>query len=58
MLTDMENGLYPYNTDGLIFLPVEYRISCTKPGEKSKITKLTWNYHLNGNLLNLILLTF
>jgi len=42
ILTDMENGLYPYHTDGLIFTPVEYGVGCTKPGEKSKVAKLTW----------------
>tara|TARA_B100001093_G_scaffold477660_1_gene505163 strand:- start:10455 stop:13841 length:3387 start_codon:yes stop_codon:yes gene_type:complete len=42
ILKDMENGLYPYNTDGLIFTPLEYGVGCTKLKEKSKITKTTW----------------
>ena len=35
ILTDIENGLYPYNTDGLIFTPLEYGVGCTKLDEKA-----------------------
>ena len=42
LLTDIENGLYEYETDGLIFTPLEYGVGCTKIGEPSQPRKTTW----------------
>ena len=42
LLNDMEHGMYEYETDGLIFTPLEYGVGCTKPGEASKNKKITW----------------
>ena len=31
--------MYEYDTDGLIFTPLEYGVGCMKPGEASKNKK-------------------
>lgn len=40
----MNDNLYEYNTDGLIFTPTLYGVGGTKIGEAGPIKKITWEY--------------
>ena len=44
ILSDIDNGLYEYNTDGLIFTPMDKGVGSNKIGEESKSHKITWDY--------------
>ena len=43
ILTDIENGLYPYETDGLIFTPLLQGVGCNSLDEVSVPQKKTWD---------------
>jgi hypothetical protein len=43
ILTGVENGLYPYNTDGLIFTPANTGVASNKIGIAAPNYKTTWN---------------
>lgn len=42
ILTDIDSSLYEYNTDGLIFTPVEQGVGGMKAGEAGNLSKITW----------------
>jgi hypothetical protein len=42
LLQKEEDGLFPYETDGLIFTPATFGVGGNKPGEASKPIKTTW----------------
>ena len=44
ILTKIENGLFEYNTDGLIFTPAFLGVGSNEIGKAGKITKTTWDY--------------
>ena len=59
ILDKVEKGMYVYNTDGLIFTPIENGVGGNKKGKKQvNLKELHGIIHLNGNLLNSIQLTF
>ena len=43
ILTDIDNGLYEYNTDGLIFTPANTGVASNKIGISAPKYKITWN---------------
>lgn len=43
ILADIESSLYEYNTDGLIFTPVEQGVGGMKAGEAGNLSKITWS---------------
>jgi hypothetical protein len=44
ILEKVADGLFEYNTDGLIFTPALLGVGANKPGEVIKPMKTTWNY--------------
>ncbi len=44
LLRKIKDGLYPYNTDGLIFTPTKLGVSSNIVGEAGPLTKTTWEY--------------
>ena len=44
ILKKVEDGLFEYNTDGLIFTPANLGVGANKVGEVVKPLKTTWNY--------------
>ena len=44
--TNINQGLYEYNTDGLIFTPTNLGVGYNKPGDFPKSYKTTWKYSL------------
>ena len=44
ILTNVDNGLFPYNTDGLIFTPAYFGVGGDAIGKTGKLTKVTWEY--------------
>ena len=44
ILQKEKDGLFPYETDGLIFTPAEFGVGGSKKGEVSRPMKLTWEY--------------
>jgi hypothetical protein len=44
ILTRVENGLFEYNTDGLIFTPAFMGVGGDAIGKTGKLTKITWEY--------------
>jgi hypothetical protein len=44
ILQKEEDGLFPYETDGLIFTPAEFGVGGSRKGEASRPMKLTWDY--------------
>ena len=44
ILGDVGDGLYEYNTDGLIFTPSRLAVGSSKIGEPGPITKTTWEH--------------
>lgn len=43
ILSDMDDGLYQYNTDGLIFTPCQTGVGSSRPGESGPLSKMTWD---------------
>lgn len=43
ILSKMRDGLFEYNTDGLIFTPCNTGVGSDKPGVASEIKKITWD---------------
>ena len=44
ILEKVDEGLFEYETDGLIFTPASMGVGGSKPGESSKPMKITWDY--------------
>ena len=44
ILKKVDDGLFEYNTDGLIFTPAHLGVGANKVGENVKPIKTTWNY--------------
>ena len=44
ILKKVDDGLFEYNTDGLIFTPAHLGVGANKVGENVKPIKSTWNY--------------
>jgi len=44
ILTRVDNGLFEYNTDGLIFTPAFMGVGGDAVGKTGKLTKTTWEY--------------
>jgi len=45
ILSNIEDGSYEYNTDGLIFTPTNLAVGATIPnGAPSKLSKITWSH--------------
>jgi hypothetical protein len=44
IMRKVNNGLFEYNTDGLIFTPVFLGVGSDKIGEAGPLSKITWNY--------------
>lgn len=44
ILTDIDNSLYEYNTDGLIFTPASLGVGSNIVGEAGPLKKITWNH--------------
>ena len=44
ILQKEKDGLFPYETDGLIFTPAEFGVGGNKPGEASRPVKVTWEH--------------
>ena len=43
ILADIEDGIYQYNTDGLIFTPCNTGVGSDRVGVASRLTKMTWD---------------
>lgn len=43
ILSDIRDGIYEYNTDGLIFTPCHAGVGSHRVGSAGKLTKKTWN---------------
>ena len=43
ILSDIKDGIYEYNTDGLIFTPCDAGVGSHRVGSAGKLTKKTWN---------------
>lgn len=43
ILSDIEDGIYQYNTDGLIFTPCNTGVGSDRVGVSSKLMKITWD---------------
>lgn len=43
ILSDIDDGIYQYNTDGLIFTPCNTGVGSDKVGTSSKLSKITWD---------------
>ena len=44
ILSQVNNDFYEYNTDGLIFTPMDKGVGSDKIGEEAKSYKITWDY--------------
>ena len=44
ILQKEKDGLFPYETDGLIFTPAEFGVGGNRKGEASRPVKTTWTY--------------
>ena len=44
ILSQVNNDFYEYNTDGLIFTPMDKGVGSDKIGEEAKSHKITWDY--------------
>jgi hypothetical protein len=44
IMQKVNNGLFEYNTDGLIFTPAFLGVGSDKIGEAGPLSKITWNY--------------
>ena len=44
IMDKIRNGLFDYNTDGLIFTPAFLGVGSDKIGEAGPLSKITWNY--------------
>jgi hypothetical protein len=44
ILGDVGDGLYEYNTDGLIFTPARFAVGSSEIGKPGPITKYTWEH--------------
>jgi hypothetical protein len=44
ILSDMKDGVYPYNTDGLIFTPASLGVGSGQRGSAGPLKKTTWEY--------------
>lgn len=44
IMDKIRNGLFVYNTDGLIFTPAYLGVGSDKIGEAGPLSKITWNY--------------
>lgn len=44
ILEKERDGLFPYETDGLIFTPAEFGVGSNKVGEASRPAKVTWEH--------------
>jgi len=45
ILSDIKDGTYEYNTDGLIFTPGNMAVGATRPGAPpGKLSKITWSH--------------
>lgn len=42
ILSDIDDGIYPYNTDGLIFTPANTGVGSDVAGKSGKLVKTTW----------------
>jgi hypothetical protein len=42
ILSDIDDGIYPYNTDGLIFTPSDTGVGVDKVGSAAKLQKISW----------------
>ena len=43
ILSDIDDGIYQYNTDGLIFTPCNTGVGSDRVGASSKLSKMTWD---------------
>jgi hypothetical protein len=43
ILSDIDNGIYQYNTDGLIFTPCNTGVGSSSVGVAGKLSKITWD---------------
>jgi len=43
IVADIKSGIYPYNTDGLIFTPSNSGVGSNRVGVASKLSKITWD---------------
>ena len=44
ILSDIKDGIYEYETDGLIFTPINPGVGSDKPGVAGPLHKITWEY--------------
>lgn len=44
ILSDVKDGVYPYNTDGLIFTPASLGVGSGQRGSAGPLKKTTWDY--------------
>jgi hypothetical protein len=44
ILRNIDDDLYEYNTDGLIFTPISFGVGCDKAGKAGPLKKITWDY--------------
>ena len=44
ILTDVDNGLYEYETDGLIFTPASFGVGSNTIGKAGPLRKIPWDY--------------
>ena len=58
ILSDVEQGLYEYETDGLIFTPSLLPVGENTKGDKIENKKKTWIHCMKWKPLNLIQMTF
>jgi len=42
IMSDIDDGIYPYNTDGLIFTPSNTGVGSSKIGESGPLQKISW----------------
>lgn len=42
ILSDIDDGIYEYNTDGVIFTPIHLPVGGTRPGTAGPLYKITW----------------
>ena len=42
ILSDMDDGIYPYNTDGLIFTPSDTGVGSNTAGQSGPLQKISW----------------
>jgi hypothetical protein len=42
LLSNIKDGAYPYNTDGIIFTPINIGVGGSAPGKTGKLKKFSW----------------